>query len=173
MKGKGAILLRHRWRPVGPRYQSTSFVPPATWSIAKLGLQEQHESATIDVEVLCRRACLEPQPDLRQDVANMMHMLQQVSTASSSSREYAKAIELAIDGSEDSVGAAEAAAAIYDRPRGVTAAPVVTVSPSNAETEPIAWLETLRRTSMKRVGGHYYFEMETRSKGDDRSKESN
>jgi hypothetical protein len=148
------------------------FVPHPTWSVTDdLALHERH--AKIDVatfHLLCRRACLLPLEEeeedddnstLRQDVGNMMHMMNQVVRALS---------EIVPAGDDKKYSISD----IYDRPRGVTAAPGVveaatgvadvesssTAASVDASTDK-SWLETMRESKMKRVGGHYYFEIET------------
>jgi hypothetical protein len=148
------------------------FVPHPTWSVTDdLALNERH--AKIDVatfRLLCRRACLLPLEEeedddddnstLRQDVGNMMHMMNQVVRAVS---------EIPRDDDKK-----YSISDIYDRPRGVTAAPEVVEAATVADEESSSaasvdvdastdksWLETMRDSKMKRVGGHYYFEIET------------
>lgn len=143
MRAATHLTQRHYCRS-GIRFQ-TSLIPPPTWSIASLGLEQQHDTAAVDMEALCRRACLvHDDPKLqKQNVANMMHMMEHVVTAAASLHDVS---------TEE----------CYDRPRGVTADTVVCSSSDREENdESMEWLDTLKTTKMKRVGGHYYFEMDT------------
>jgi Asp-tRNA(Asn)/Glu-tRNA(Gln) amidotransferase C subunit len=135
---------------------STPFrLPEPTWSVQDLELSKQHPPISeVELEKLAKRALLDlyhldesTRNDLRQDLGNMMHMIEQVK----SFRHNDKDIEWS-----DSD--------IYDKPRGVTAAPLRkdadTSKDTEAEHDPV-WEKFLKPQTTK-VGAHDYFIIETK-----------
>lgn len=105
---------------------------------------------------------------LRQDVGNMMHMMNQVVEAlalitthddATQQQQQQPNVKTATSDVHSSNNDDKEAANIYDRPRGVTSAPVAVAAPA-ADNDDKVWLRTLRDNKMTRVGGHYYFEIE-------------
>jgi hypothetical protein len=101
---------------------------------------------------------------LRQDVGNMMHMMNRVgeALASMKTHDVAKQQQPNATATNDtsSDNDDKEAAHIYDRPRGVTSAPVAIAAAIDDDNDDKVWLRTLRDNKMTRVGGHYYFEIE-------------
>jgi hypothetical protein len=166
-------------RPSSRSSSSFRFVPTPTWSVKEdLALHERHD--IVDAATfrrLCRRACLSmPDEDdrtisLRQDVGNMMHMMNRVVEALALITPHDDAAKqqpppngrttvTSNETSSDDNNNDKEAANIYDRPRGVTSAPVAVATAADNNDDDKVWLRTLRDNKMTRVGGHYYFEIE-------------
>jgi hypothetical protein len=108
---------------------------------------------------------------LRQDVGNMMHMMNRVVEALALITPHDDAAKqqpppngrttvTSNETSSDDNNNDKEAANIYDRPRGVTSAPVAVATAADNNDDDKVWLRTLRDNKMTRVGGHYYFEIE-------------
>ena len=128
-----------------------SQLPEPTWSIASLELDKNHTPVSEEeLALLAKRALIDVPSDpqargsLRQDLGNMIHMIQTV-------KDFAADEELT---DED----------IYDRPRGVTMAPVHrSTESSEAEQEEMrqVW-DSLLKPKTTNVGAHPYFVIETK-----------
>jgi hypothetical protein len=134
-------------------------LPSPTWSIGDLQLDQKHEPVSItELAVLAKRALISlPLLDsmkrtdqLRQDLGNMLHMIRQV-------QGFAETAEESLTDAD-----------IYDRPRGVRAAPVrgvhgdenearVTLEQEEARQ---VW-ETLLKPKTTALGSHSYFVIAT------------
>jgi len=167
-------FLRRRSHSGSKRFTSSaaaagsSRIPAPTWSIASLELDRNHTPvSTEELNTLCKRALIDPgllsneaTDALRQDLGNMLHMIQQVQDDSTSIERFGKDI---MEMEEDP------AVWYYDVPRGVTAAPVrddddeSTSSAAYAETteEEAAALKSFLQPKMKQRGAHQYFEIVT------------
>lgn len=150
-------MTKNLLNPARHRPFSSKIPPDPTWSIQSLQLDKQHPPVS-DQELykLARLALLDvstmDEPRLKQDLGNMMHMIQQVQ--SFQSREQLTEFDL------------------YDRPRGVTAAPVRDNSMSEKEeTEGKRVWESFLKHKTTRVGAHSYFAIATKmeTKGGDKS----
>jgi hypothetical protein len=107
-------------------------------------------------------------------VGNMMHMMNRVvealalitphdDDAKQQPPPNGRTTVTSNDTSSDDNNDDKEAVNIYDRPRGVTSAPVAVATASdnnNNDDDDKVWLLTLRDNKMTRVGGHYYYEIE-------------
>mmetsp|Transcript_18891 Transcript_18891/g.21645 ORF Transcript_18891/g.21645 Transcript_18891/m.21645 type:complete len:164 (-) Transcript_18891:59-550(-) len=127
-------------------------IPAPTWSLRELELTSSSKPVSRkEVEVLARRVLLDLPKNiepLQQDLANMLHCLEQV-----------KSIEGDLDELSDHD--------LYDAPRGLTVVPIREESDcSNHEEEKVSksvWKEYLKPKAIKR-GDHDYFGIVTRRK---------
>jgi hypothetical protein len=128
-----------------------SRIPEPTWSIKDLQLTYNHPALPKEeVQRLSRRALIhidEHDDAARQDLANMMHMVEQVSAYSSAH----------MDADE-----------IYDEVRGVTAAPLrssnnsTTTDDDDREEAANVWQSQLQPNTIKVGGSHEYFVITTK-----------
>ena len=136
-------------------------LPSPTWSIASLQLHQKHEPVSREeLSVLAKRALVSiPILDsmgctdqLRQDLGNMLHMIQQV-------QDFASETETSLTDAD-----------IYDRPRGVTAAPVHQAEADTkddennhleAEEAQKVW-ESFLKPKTTAVGNYSYFVVPTK-----------
>jgi hypothetical protein len=139
-------------KPSKPSYNE---LPPPTWSISSLKLDQQHAPVSEEeLSILAKRALINlPSDDksshqldtkqLRQDLGNMIHMIQQVQ-----------------DFATDTAGLTDEH--IYDRPRGVTSAPVRRTSSTTEEDQEAeqVW-DSLLKPKTTPVGAHPYFVIAT------------
>lgn len=133
------------------RYQTTRTykIPSPTWSLKDLNLTASTEPVSEEeLQKLAKRALIDVSSGdtqtLRQDLANMMHYLEQV-----------KSVELPEMTPEE----------IYDAPRNLTAAPVrkaAAATTSNDDAEAAQVLEQLLRQKATTVGAHQYFAVVTK-----------
>lgn len=153
--GSASPAKGHTGTP-GVSTTSTPFrLPEPTWSVHDLELSKQHPPiSAVELEKLAKRALLDlnhldesTRNELRQDLGNMMHMIEQVL----SFRRNEKGIEWSD-------------ADIYDKPRGVTAAPLRKDADNNKDTEADhdqVWEKFLKPQTTK-IGAHDYFSIETK-----------
>ena len=159
---------------------SYPFIPEPTWSIAELGLTPDPEKvppiSDEELQKLCKRALLHFTPEelesssIRQDLANMMHMINQLQEFHDDN------LEGDIDTDMDHV-------MIYDHVRGVTSAPlrddpIVTTGGSGDDDAEVVqakakeeeydahqakqvWENMLQPKTIRRGGGHEYFSIVT------------
>ena len=141
------------------------FIPPPTWSIADLELDRSHPPVSNEeLRTLCKRALLDPglmskeaTDSLRQDLGNMMHMIQSV-------RDDESVDKLANEAIAEMGHEQDPAAWYYDVPRGVTAAPTredEDTSSSTARADAQSVLNSFLRPKMNQQGAHHYFEIVT------------
>jgi len=135
-------------------------IPAPTWSIASLQLDQNHEPASqSEFETLCKRALIDPStvpspPKLRQDLGNMLHMIQQIVDDTTITVNHQHTATNSID--------LEDPAVLYDVPRGVTEAPLrrddaVQTNNNNMQSSScFVW-----QPKLKRSGAHQYFEIVT------------
>jgi hypothetical protein len=137
----------------------SSHIPEPTWSVKSLELTSQHAKLPPDeVERLAHLALLDlyqlPK-DLEQDLANMMHMVQQVSDFVEDPSNKALFIQ------DDDTGSFQ-----YDFVRGVTAAPFRSAhDPPDAEDLEEAsqvWETYLNPNTIRQGGAHQYFAISTK-----------
>ncbi|CAB9523346.1 expressed unknown protein [Seminavis robusta] len=132
----------------------TSFaLPKPTWSVKDLELTKQHlPISNKELEKLAKRALLDldqldakTREELRQDLGNMMHMIEQI-----------QSLQL-----DENVALSEED--IYDRPRGVTSAPLRDANEreDTLETTNNLWASFLQPKTTK-FGAHDYFSIETK-----------
>ena len=130
-------------------------LPSPTWSISSLELDQKHEPISREeLSVLAKRALISVSlldsmnrtDELRQDLGNMIHMIQQV-------QDFATAeTELLSD------------ADIYDKPRGVKATPTRSEDCGSALEEEEAkqvW-DSFLKPKTTAVGAHSYFAIATK-----------
>jgi hypothetical protein len=147
--------------PTGTEGVSTTVapfrLPEPTWSVQDLELSKQHPPiSVVELEKLAKRALLDlshldesTRDDLRQDVGNMMHMIGQVQ----SFRQNDKGIDELSDGD------------IYDKPRGVTTAPLRKDGDScnkDTKVDHDQVCEKFLRPQTTKIGAHDYFSIETK-----------
>lgn len=135
------------------------FIPTPTWSVESLELTSKHEKLPADeMRRLSRRALLnldEMPQDLEQDLANMMHMVQQVSAfvADPCNEQLFQKID-------------ENSAFQYDFVRGVTAAPLRTkdcpLDTEDVEEAAQVWDTYLEHKTIRQGGSHKYFVISTK-----------
>ena len=147
---------------------SSSFIPDPTWSLQELELSKQHAPISdAELQTLAKRALLDltsldgptatttTREQLRQDLGNMMHMIEQVQCF-----DFDETVQ-------DATFLGEAA--LYDTPRGVVAAPLRR-DDNSEENKAIAdqteeaqrvWEHFLQPQTTK-VGAHNYFSIETK-----------
>ena len=120
-------------------------LPKPTWKLADLELDRDHPPVSIQqLDLLSRRALinvqdLEQKDQLRQDLGNLLHMIDQVSSFHTA------------DVLED--------ADLYDVPRGVTSAPVRDdTEQQSSDNNTIEYL----RPKLKVDGGQEFFEIQTK-----------
>ena len=136
---------------------STFKLPEPTWSVEDLGLSKQHTPVSEEeLRKLAKRAMLDfgqldekKREQLKQDLGNMMHIIQQVS-----SFEYST--DVALDASD-----------MYDKPRGVKTAPLRDDSSDKQDKEQEdeakqVWDSLLKVKATARMGAHSYFSIETK-----------
>jgi Asp-tRNA(Asn)/Glu-tRNA(Gln) amidotransferase C subunit len=124
-------------------------IPAPTWSLKDLNLTALTEPVSEEeLQTLAKRALIdvsriEDTQGLRQDLANMMHYLEQV-----------KSIDLPDMTAEE----------IYDAPRNLTAAPVRTSTDDDKQLkdEAAEVLEQLLREKGTKYGAHDYFSVVTK-----------
>lgn len=154
--------------PSSDKNTSTTTAPPfqlpdPTWSVADLELSKQHEPVSDDyLHTLARRALLDldqldpaARQQLRQDLGNMMHMIEQVQSFQHNSNYENSDLD---------------EAAIYDKPRGVSAAPLRDDSDSSGAAAAEQQLEemsqkvfdTFLKPKTTKVGAYNYFSIETK-----------
>ena len=150
---------------------SSSFqLPDPTWPLQDLGLSKHHPPISeTELKKLAKRALLDLHPfddtdnnttgttreQLRQDLGNMMHMIEQVQSFEFNTKD-ARFLEDQAD--------------IYDKPRGVVAAPLRRdiddgVDGSRKEEEEIQAkevFESFLQPQTTKVGAHNYFSIETK-----------
>lgn len=176
--------------------ETTIQLPEPTWSVNSLELNKNHKPMEYnELKVLAKRAIIDLHylsktnkmsiDTLRQDVGNMMHMIQNITTTSNNKQQQ---------NDDNSMTCQD----IYDRPRGVTTAPIratipITQSKKNIDNNMIQvatndtsvnnnfyhitnasctstdkqdnkklWDQYIKPTKMKSVGGHYYFVIPTK-----------
>lgn len=128
-----------------------SLVPKPTWSIQSLELSSSIAKLPEgELDRLAHRALLDTSKlpsDLEQDLANMMHMVQQVS-------EYVQ---------ENPQMFPEDDAQVYDFVRGVTAAPLRKESDDQEDREEAqqVWKSYLQPRTIRQGGSHQYFSIRT------------
>jgi hypothetical protein len=137
-----------------------SFIPKSTWSVRSLELNAQHSKLIPEeLERLGHRALLDlnqlPQ-NFEQDLANMMHMVGQVSEF------VASQPELFDEENEDD----DQASFIYDSVRGVSATPFrasqdVSYSTDQNEAKEV-WETYLKQNTIRQGGAHQYFSISTK-----------
>ena len=125
------------------RFRS-SYVPKPTWHIADLQLDVNHPPVSeAELQILAKRALvdvkqLENKEQLRQDLGNLLHMIDQVSSASDQEIDHHS---------------------MYDLPRGVTSAPV------RSDDEPSlddSVYESYLKPNMKVDGAQEFFEIQSK-----------
>lgn len=170
-------------------------LPEPTWSINSLELNKNHKPMEYnELKVLAKRAIIDLHylsnttnkmsiETLRQDLGNMMHMIQNITITSNNKQQQ---------NDDNSMTCQD----IYDKPRGVTTAPIRTTIPitqskknidnnviqvatndssinnnfhhvtnastSTEEDNKKLWDQYIKPTKMKSVGGHYYFVIPTK-----------
>jgi len=136
-------------------------IPEATWSVQDLELSKQHQPVSEEeLQILARRALLDlnqldknTRQQLRQDLGNMMNMIEQVKSFPHEEYQQQEDID-------------DYDAAMYDRPRGVTSAPLRTVEEDanhdDAETESKQVFDSFLKPQTTKVGAHDYFSIETK-----------
>ena len=145
--------------------ESYDHIPDPTWSVQDLELTKTHTKLPPqEMERLARLSLLDLEQlrqdtdeDLEQDLANMMHMVQQVS-------DYVAKNNL-LD--EEEMDESQAAQHIYDSVRGVTAAPLRSkdddslqeVDQAHAEN---VWESYLAPNTIRQGGSHHYFSSSTK-----------
>jgi hypothetical protein len=149
-------------------FSSNVRIPEPTWSIKELDLTSKKPPIPPEeLERLSRLALIdiESMPDkegLRQDLANMLHMMDQVSSF------YAAENESFESQNHDDQANAERAAEIYDVVRGVTKAPLrksVDEDPLQTKDQAIAgdvWNSLLQPKTTRKGGRHDYFVIQTK-----------
>jgi len=141
------------------------FIPKPTWSIQSLDLTSQHTKLPREeLERLSHLALLdlnELPEDLEQDLANMMHMVQQVSDFVSSNPILFEDVE------EDPTGTST-----YDFVRGVTGTPFrrhqedtteLDDEKDDRETAVRVWDSYLEPNTIRQGGSHRYFAITTKT----------
>eukprot|EP00934_Nitzschia_sp_Nitz4_P000849 Nitzschia sp. Nitz4//scaffold139_size61406//7918//8421//NITZ4_006446-RA/size61406-processed-gene-0.48-mRNA-1//1//CDS//3329535810//849//frame0 len=137
-------------------FYSTSDLPSPTWSVQTLDLQVSHDPPSSDtVQAWADRALLESgdqDTQLQQDLANMMHMLQQVTN-------HPSLEEASVEALDD--------VEIYDAVRGVGSARVraveereVSANIMSAATQQV-WDSYLEPRTIRQGGAHQYFVINT------------
>ena len=138
------------------------YIPKPTWSIRSLNLNStQDKLPREEMERLSRLALLDVKQlpdDLEQDLANMMHMVQQVS-------DFVAANPELFEDYDDSTGVST-----YDFVRGVTAAPLRGVTTEREELglheekeAARVWESYLEPNTVRQGGAHKYFSITTKS----------
>lgn len=142
--------------------KSLDFIPKPTWSIQSLDLTSKHDKLPREeLERLSHLALLDLNqlPDhLEQDLANMMHMVQQVS-------DFVRDNPALFEEYDDETGTLT-----YDFVRGVTAAPLRDSTEctdselQDDETEAArVWESYLEANTVLQGGAHKYFSITTKS----------
>lgn len=138
---------------------TSSFIPRATWSIHSLELNAQHDKLPRgELRRLARLALLDldrlPE-DLEQDLANMMHMVDQVSAFAASRP------DLFDHAAEDATGSFT-----YDYVKGVDTAPFRAIQDTLYEDEASeaksVWDNYLEPNTIRQGGAHQYFSISTK-----------
>lgn len=131
-------------------------LPEPTWSISDLELSKQHEPISEEeLQQLAKRALLDmdqledaQRQQLRQDLGNLMHVIEQVQSFDHGDSELTDAD-------------------IYDKPRGVTVAPLredeTEQDEQLDETAKKVWDSFLEPNTTKK-GAHSYFSIDTKRK---------
>jgi len=158
----------------GQYYRSLSSykLPEPTWSLSDLELSKQHDPVTQqELQVLAKRALLhvpfneKDSYKLRQELGNMMHMIQQVSLF-----DFDKHNNNIYNDNDNETQEKEIN--LYDKPRGVTGAPfrsdeknAIVTKPHEGEEEEKeseqVFASFLQPQTVK-VGAHNYFCIETK-----------
>jgi hypothetical protein len=141
-------------------------IPAATWSVKDLELDAQHPKLDkLEVQRLSHRALIDitddenstSSTDVEQDLANMMHMVQQVS-------DYTDTVESeSLTSLEDDKNGA-----IYDVVRGVTSAPLRSspekdlLQEADQAQATDVWKNYLQPKTTSLGGGHEYFAIRTK-----------
>jgi hypothetical protein len=142
------------------RNKNTITLPEPTWSISSLELNKNHQPISVEeLQVLAKRAIIDlntidlPTDQLRQDIGNMMNMINQVVTNTSTA-----------NNTEQQFTVEE----LYDKPRGVISAPFFSNDKITSEQQQLTiqkesesiWKNYLQ-TKLKRKGSHNYFVIAT------------
>jgi Asp-tRNA(Asn)/Glu-tRNA(Gln) amidotransferase C subunit len=137
-------LIHHHFQSTTAR----SFkIPSPTWSLKDLNLTASTEPVSEEeLQTLAKRALIdvtriEDTQGLRQDLANMMHYLEQV-----------QSVDLPDMTTEE----------IYDAPRNLTAAPVRTSTGEQLKDEAAEVLKQLLQEKGTKYGAHDYFSVVTK-----------
>jgi hypothetical protein len=151
-------------------------IPAPTWSIADLQLDsKQPPLPPKELDRLCRLALIdidtksqEEKGALNQDLANMLHMIQQVKAFNNSSSSYSSSIDhtdVPMEDDDDDDDDPSCSSHIYDAVRGVTAAPLRTsndpLAENDHEAKEVVWKSLLEPKTTRIGGGHYYFSIVT------------
>ena len=132
-----AAQARRAVRKISSRYFATK-IPPPTWSVASLGLDQKRDPVSREeLETLARRALLHPNNELRQDLGNMLHLIRQVQDTPPHPGIYKGGVERAPFRDE----------------------------PMDEEEVQKVW-ESYLEPQTEKVGGHSYFAIQTGAKKD-------
>jgi Asp-tRNA(Asn)/Glu-tRNA(Gln) amidotransferase C subunit len=140
------------------------YIPPPSWSIKDLQLDAQHPPiSSEELERLSRLALIdinsrtpEEKEKLNQDLANMLHMIQQVTDYQHSH-----------DDNKNNTNDIFCSGEIYDSVRGVTSVPLrknITEDPLQEKDTKQAneiWAALLEPKTIRKGGGHQYFAIAT------------
>lgn len=142
-------------------------IPEPTWSVKDLDLTSQKPPLPQSkLDRLSRLALIqvEDKDDLRQDLSNMIHMIDQVSSFA------AKGLgdKGENDDDDDDKFSASQAAQLYDVPRGVTSTPLRTMEndsfqDSDQEISDQVWKTLLQPKTTRKGGRHDYFSIQTQN----------
>jgi hypothetical protein len=150
-------------------------IPAPTWSIADLQLDsKQPPLPQEELDRLCRLALIdinnntksqEEKDSLNQDLANMLHMIQQVKSFNSSSSYSSSIDHTNVPMEDDNDDDPSCSSHIYDTVRGVTAAPLRRsndpLAENDHEAKEVVWKSLLQPKTTRLGGGHYYFSIVT------------
>ena len=160
------------------------FIPKATWSVKDLELKSRHECLPPEeIQRLAQLSLLDFQKlpaDLGQDLANMMHMTQQISDFVNTNQDLFSSVEeksggstTTKDESELSSAAVREDAFVYDVVRGVRAAPLRASGDADALQEKDqaqatkVWNSYLEPQTTRQGGAHQYFSISTKKEDED------
>ena len=159
-------------------------LPDPTWSLQELELSKQHAPISdTELQTLAKRALLDltsldekltttttassttTREQLRQDLGNMMHMIEQVQSFDFDKMDA---------NNNDTKSLLEDQASIYDTPRGVVAAPLRPDNNNDDSEESIVEAEENQKEAKRvfesflqpqttKVGAHNYFSIETKT----------
>lgn len=153
--GAACIDVLNQWSSPSSRSSSYTKLPSPTWSISSLQMDQKHEPISREeLSVLAKRALISvPLLDsmnrtdaLRQDLGNMIHMIRQVQDFAAAEKEILSDTD------------------VYDKPRGVTAAPTRSKDCCSALDEKEAkqvW-DSFLKPKTTTVGAHAYFAIATK-----------
>jgi Asp-tRNA(Asn)/Glu-tRNA(Gln) amidotransferase C subunit len=157
------------------RRRQYKHIPEPTWSIKDLDLfTNQPPLPKEELERLCRlalidisRKTMDEQTKLNQDLANMLHMIQQVTEYCTSDDELDHTLTTAGHRDGDVDTTTSCSSEIYDFVRGVTAAPLrkgIDMDPlhdDDAKQAQEVWDNLLQPKTIRKGGGHQYFAIVT------------